>query len=311
MKKIRLYIILLVSLFSKWSLFAQQDPLFSLYMYDKMLINPAFTGSSNWAVGTIKYRSQFSGFTGNPKTQTLNFHTPIQVKHLGLGFKIVNDKLAILSTQNITADVSYHLNLLGGKFSFGIEAGILSRKTDYQKVIVSTLGDNALTELNQKAVSPDLSWGLFYQKKEFYFGFSQYHLIYSPIGQNKTPYNGLKYTGNYYITSGKVFDINKLFNVEPSVLLKLQGGSKPQLDLNLITTYNNMASVGLQYRTDKSINLSAKFSITQNLKIVYSYDHNLNQLSGYTSGSHEILVSYGIKLPPPPTRKEIHPRYYF
>ena len=40
----------------------QLDPLYSLYMFDKVLINPAFAGSSNWVVGTIKYREQARAF---------------------------------------------------------------------------------------------------------------------------------------------------------------------------------------------------------------------------------------------------------
>src|SRR4051812_3365291 len=87
---------------------AQQDAMNSLYMFDKVLVNPAFAGSSNWAVATAKYRDQTVGFGLHEKTQTFNFHSPIQKKHIGLGFKIVNNKLAVLNNLNVAAQLSYH-----------------------------------------------------------------------------------------------------------------------------------------------------------------------------------------------------------
>lgn len=304
MKLIKMYKVIVLLIFLCLKTLAQQEPLYSLYMYDKMLINPAFTGSSNWAVGTIKYRNQFTGFKSNPNTQTLNFHTPIQTKHVGVGFKIISDKIAIVNTMNTAVDFSYHMNFARGKLSFGLEAGVISRKTDFQKVITSSLGDVALTDLNKKTISPDAAWGLFYQRHEFYAGFSQYHLL---------AHNDQKgaFSHNYYFITGKVFDISKKWSVEPNTLIKIQPKNKIQIDLNAILSYDDKASVGVQYRPGSNVNATFKFSITPNLKVAYSYDNTLSKLSNYTSGSHEILISYGIKLPPPPTRKEIHPRYYF
>jgi len=75
MRKLTLHILFIIIIKSS---FGQQDPMYSMYMFDKALINPAFAGSSNWFVGTIKYRNQFIGMTGNPVTETFNIHSPIQ-----------------------------------------------------------------------------------------------------------------------------------------------------------------------------------------------------------------------------------------
>src|SRR6185436_15020640 len=97
----------------------------SMYMFDKMLVNPGFTGSSAWAVTTLKHRTQFAGMDGRPVTQTLNFHSPVQRKHIGLGFKLVNDKLGVVSKINFAGVYSYHLNFAGGKLSLGVEGGLI------------------------------------------------------------------------------------------------------------------------------------------------------------------------------------------
>src|ERR1035437_1355821 len=177
MKKAFLKIIILLLITLNGRIMAQQDPMYSMYMLDKMLINPAYTGSSNWLVGTLKYRQQFIGFDGNPVTETFNFHTPIQKRHIGLGFKIINDKTAVTNNLNASLFYSYHLNFAGGKLSIGLEGGIFNRRVDYPKLILTDPVDNSIPLNAMSSLVPDASFGIYYQKKQFYIGYSDYHLI--------------------------------------------------------------------------------------------------------------------------------------
>jgi type IX secretion system PorP/SprF family membrane protein len=290
---------------------AQQDALYSMYMFDKMLINPAFAGSSNWAVATAKYREQFSGMKGHPTTQTINFHTPIQKKHLGIGFKIINDKIAIINNLNAALLLSYHLNFAGGKLSLGLEAGVFNRKVDYQKTIVTTQEDNSIPKTKQSSLVPDFSYGLYYQKKQCYFGITQYHLLKSKFDFKANNQSKSHLYNQFNFLLGNVFDLSKKFSYEPSILLKIQPSIKPQIDLNVTFYYNDLIGAGIQYRSGDAIVGVLRINILENLKLAYSYDFTISKLSRYTNGNHEIMISYGIKLPPPPSKKEIHPRYYF
>ncbi|MES2760889.1 MAG: type IX secretion system membrane protein PorP/SprF [Bacteroidota bacterium] len=291
-------------------LFGQQDPMYSMYMFDKALINPAYAGSSNWAIGTIKYRNQFTGLSAHPTTQTINFHSPIQRKHIGVGLKVINDKNAIIHNINIGAQFSYHLNFAGGKLSVGLEAGIYNRKINFQKLILNDLNDNAIPGTSKSSLTPDVSYGVYYQKKQFYTGFSQSHLIKGKFNYGENERTSRLYS-HYYFIVGNVFDINKTWSVEPSILLKKQASVAPQIDLNAMLYYDEKIGVGLQYRTRDALVAVLKVNISESIRIAYSYDLTLSKLANYSKGSHEIIISYGIKLPPPPTQKEIHPRYYF
>lgn len=291
--------------------FAQQDPMYSMYMFDKMLINPAYAGSSNWMVGTIKYREQFLGMSGHPVTETFNFHAPIQKKHIGVGLKVVNDKLAVMSNLNASLLLSYHLNFAGGKLSLGIDGGIYNRKIDYQKLILSTQFDNSIPTTAQSSIVPDVSWGMYYQKKQWYAGFSQYHLIKSTFNDKTISSSNSKLASHYYLMAGNVFSPSKYWSWEPSMLLKIQPSSPIQLDINAMVYYKDKIGAGLQYRTGDAMVAILRINVLENLRITYSYDYTLSKLSPFSKGAHEILVSYGIKLPPPPVQKETHPRYYF
>jgi type IX secretion system PorP/SprF family membrane protein len=286
---------------------AQQDPMYSMYLFDKLLINPAYAGSSNWVVATLKHRDQFTGIKGHPKTQTFNIHGPIQKKHIGLGLKVINDKVALMSNLNLTGQISYHLNFAGGKLSAGIEAGIYSRRVNYQELIVNTKNDNSIPTVAASSMVPDASFGLYYQKKQSYLGFSNYHLFKKSFDHSSSAH---LYKHVYFI-AGNTFDVTKKISVEPSLLLKYQAKSALQLDLNVMAYYNDLIGAGLQLRTKDALVAMLKVNITEGLRIAYSYDMTISKLAPYAKGAHEIVISYGIKLPPPPTQKEIHPRYYF
>ncbi|MCE3226831.1 MAG: hypothetical protein K0S32_1382 [Bacteroidetes bacterium] len=293
------------------SSFAQQDALYSMYTQDKMLVNPAFAGSSNWAVGTIKYRSSLTGLGDKFSTQTVNFHAPIQAKHLGFGFKLVNDKRAILNNFNFGIVASYHLNFFGGKLSAGLEGGIFNRRINYDKLVLSARNDQAIPLQATSSTVPDFSFGFHYQKRQFYVGYSLYHLLKSKFDKKEID-NPLSHLyKNNYILIGNVFDVSKEWSVEPSLLLKWQPQSTTQLDINFTACYKDKISGGIQFRTKNAFLVMVKYNITENFKIAYSYDYPLTKFSQISNGAHEIVVSYGVKLAPPPTKKEIHPRYYF
>jgi len=306
---IHTFLVSFVLLFSK-TFYGQQDPMYSMYMFDKMLINPAFAGSSNWIVATLKYRNQYIGINGHPTTQTFNLHAPIQKKHIGLGFKIVNDKMAIMTNLNVTGSLSYHLNFAGGKLSLGLEGGIYNKKINYQDLVLSARHDNALPLTTMSSMIPDASFGLYYQKKQFYAGFSNAHLLAKKFDYGTSTSQARLYKHLYFL-AGTVFELSKDFSVEPSLLVKYQASSALQLDLNTMAYYKDRIGVGLQYRTGDALVTMLRVNITESFRISYSYDISISKLSPYVKGTHEFILSYGIKLPPPPTQKEIHPRYYF
>ncbi len=311
MKKIYLKIIILLLIAFSGRVMAQQDPMYTMYMLDKMLINPAFAGSSSWLVGTLKYRQQFIGFDGNPVTETFNFHTPIQKRHIGLGFKIINDKTGIMNNLNASLFYSYHLNFAGGKLSIGLEGGIYNRTVDYTKLVLTDPADNSLPLTSMSSLVPDASLGIYYQKKQFYIGFSDVHLIKKTFNY-KTKNESKSHLYNHmYLLMGKVFDISDKWAFEPSVLVKYEASAPIQADVNALLSFHDRVAVGIQYRSSDAAAALLKINILDNLRVAYSYDMTISGLSKYSGGAHEIILSYGIKLPPPPAEKEIHPRYYY
>src|SRR6056297_3122803 len=106
--------------------FAQQDVRFSQYTFDKLLINPAYAGSSKWVVGSLKNRTVFSDIEGMPQTNIFSFQGPIQTRNIGLGTKVIHDRVAVTNRLIATAMFSYHIGFGKGKLSFGLEGGVIN-----------------------------------------------------------------------------------------------------------------------------------------------------------------------------------------
>jgi type IX secretion system PorP/SprF family membrane protein len=281
-------------------------------MFDKMLLNPAYAGSSRWIVGSLKNRMQFVNLDGAPTTNVFTFQAPVQVKRIGLGAKIIQDKIAVTNSLIATGFFSYHIGFGKGKLSFGIEGGIVNNSFNYGGLDKFDAVDPAIDVSAESALLPEISTGLFYQTSSFYLGASVYHLFNS---DNKTSALGnsdlYSLKRSFYGIGGYTFELSKKIFLEPGFLLKYAGGSTLQADLNLTLFLFDRLSLGTSYRTGDAVVTLLKVDITRNLKILYSYDIRVSNLANYSKGSHEIGISYGIELLPPPEQKVIHPRFYF
>jgi type IX secretion system PorP/SprF family membrane protein len=309
--KINPIVFLIIFLLFSHQITAQQVPQYTMYMFDRAVINPAYAGSSDYMVYTLKHRNQFVGMEGAPTTQVFNFHMPIQRRTMGIGAKFMHDKIAIMQSIQASAYYAYHLNLSGGKLSLGLEAGINRRTINYAGLNLHHQFDNVLPAGISSAIVPDVSWGIYYSKQDFYIGFSQIHMLNARFTENEEITSDSRMYNHTNLLIGHAKELNNKLSFQPSVLVKLLPANLLQLDFNALIYYNNLAAIGIQYRTSDAIIALLRFNIGDDLRISYSYDITTSKLSPYSKGAHEILVSYGIKLPPPPTQKEIHPRYYF
>ncbi len=294
------------------SLSGQSEPVYSQYMYDKVLVNPAYAGSSRWIFGSVKYRNHLYGLEGAPSTSLFTFHMPIQKKSMGTGVKVVWDQIAVTNSLQMSFLYSYHIGFGNGKLSFGLEGGMIRRTAGFQDLIRYHQIDPSIPEEQAIAMVPDFSTGLFYQSENYYAGVAAYHLL------NPKKTGALGGTGHvfdleqtYYFLGGYIFELSRTFSLEPSTLVKFMQPEQIQADINVNLIYNDRIIFGGSYRLGNFAALMCKFNITEGLRVAYSYDLNISNLSSYSSGSHEVMISYGVKLLPPPEKKEIHPRYYF
>ena len=86
-----------VALFSLTDANAQQEPLYTQYMFNTISVNPGYTGTRNALNMVFLSRLQWVGLEGAPRTNTFSMHTPILNQKMGVGFSVVDDNIGRVS----------------------------------------------------------------------------------------------------------------------------------------------------------------------------------------------------------------------
>lgn len=299
MNTIRKGILLLTLLGGSIVCNAQYDPLFTQYMFNEMFINPAYAGSRDAISTTALYRNQWVGIEGAPKTQTLSIHAPIKNKRIGLGLGVMNESIGVERKVGIFGNYAYRLMTSDeGRLAFGLQGGIINLKEYYLDVITHDQGDEQFSQNVQKVV-PNVGFGIYFNTKKFYAGFSVPRLIENYID----PTDGLEIKNkmtvqnwHYFITSGYVFDLNPSVKLKPMTMIRASDGAPVQVDISLAAYFKETFWFGSTFRSGDAVALFVQVNLTKQLRLGYSYDYTLTKLNNYGSGSHEITLGYDIPL---------------
>jgi len=274
------------------SVSAQQKVQFTQYMFNGLVLNPAYAGVDEALNLTFIQRKQWSGIEGSPSTQTLSAHTLFKKKHLGMGFSIVNDKIGVHRNLSVLTSYAYHLKVAEKSYlSVGLQAGVRSSKSNYGLVMSNTTTDPKLTNAPISYASLDLGMGLYFRSPRLHVGLSAPEFLPDRFMLNDTTAVEIS-NANFLLFSKYIIPINENWDFEPSVLLKYHKGTPLSYDLNLNTIYRKVLTLGLSYRKNESIDFMLKGQITPQLQFGYSYDYPFGEVSKMSSGSHELMLNY-------------------
>lgn len=308
MKKfVSLFFILAFSVLSK----AQQDPQYTMYMFNMMSINPAYAGTMDHTDATLLGRKQWVNYPGAPQTISFNIHSPVYYDKIGLGLSAVNDKLGVLNYNTINFAFSYHAKFKKSILSLGLQPSVSQLTSNLSSLKMDAPGsipvaDNAFQNITQ--IDLRAGGGLFWYNNNGYLGISTPLLAKVKVGGSSSgsvlPYSSKPHL---FLTGGYVFEINPTLQLKPSTLIKYANGTPLEFDINCNLYFYDLIGVGASLRSFDSMDGIIEYKINKNLKIGYAYDYTLTNLRNYNSGSHEIMLNwqFGFK-----KGKILTPRYF-
>ena len=304
MKKIilTLFVTGLVTLHAK----AQQDVMVSQYMFNGLLLNPAYAGSHNYFTSTLMHRSQWIKLEGAPVTSTLAIDGPIKNKNMGLGLIVFHDQIGATDQTDIHANYSYHLRLGKGKLAFGIKAGVSRYMYNTDQLVYWDQTDNVYLEgKKQTAWLPKFGFGTYYYTEKWFAGLSIPTLL--AYDKNYTfgadVNNSALVDRHYMATCGIIFKLNEDFKMKPSTLIKYVPTAPLQADLNMHILYKDQFWLGASYRTGDAVVAMIEYQTNFKLRVGYSFDFTLSNIRRYSSGTHEIMLAYDFGKNSSPTGK--------
>ncbi len=287
---------------------AQQDPLFSQYTFNKLLVNPAYAGSRDGLNITMVNRAQWVNIDGAPNTLTLSAHTAGKKDRVGMGFYLNRDVLGPTVNNSFMATYSYKIPTIKGFFAFGLQGGVNYFDFDYSQMNLRD-EDYLYDPSNIRRVSPDLNFGMYYQTNTFFAGLSSKHLLENDYGfvfeDNKTSFTRL--IRHFYFMTGTVWELSENIRLRPSTLVKFASGAPLQIDINASFLLKNSMMIGASFRTEKAMSFMAELALTDEIRLGYSYDIYFNELQLYNYGSHEIRLTFDINIFEP---RMVTPRYF-
>lgn len=296
MKQYLLFILLFIAVLSGKS---QQLPLYSQYMMNGFLLNPAMAGSKDFIPIALTVRQQWVGLKGAPQTYALSGHAaPFLNKAMGVGGYIYNDNFGPISRTGLLASYAYHLKLGSkNKLAFGMSLSAFQYKIDESQLTLTNPNDAAINYNVDKKIVPDANFGAYFYSQKYWAGIAVAQLLQWKIDVGQADVQN-KMVRHYFVNAGYKFDLNKYvknFELEPSILVKATEMRSPlQLDINLKGYYKKNYWLGVSYRTSDAmiVLLGVKYN---KYYFGYAFDYTLSNISNYVKGgSHEIMVGINI-----------------
>ena len=269
---------------------AQQDPMYTQYMYNTLSVNPGYAGSRGALSITGLVREQWVGIKGAPSTQTLTLSSPIYSDNMGLGLSVINDNVGPIHQTMLFADYSYSIQTTeNAKLAFGLKAGVNVFQADLLSLHPNQTGDAAIYNISNRLL-PNVGVGAYYYSDKGYVGISAPKLLQHNLKTGETSES--KERRHYFLIGGYVFDLSESLKLKPSFLVKAVQGAPVSIDVTANLFIHDKLGIGLAHRLDDSFSGLLQYYFTPQFRVGYAYDFTMTELRHYNSGSHELMLGY-------------------
>jgi type IX secretion system PorP/SprF family membrane protein len=272
-------------------------PVYSQYLQNGLLINPAYAGSRDVLSLFSSYRRQWEGIPGSPKSETISIHSLLKNDRVGLGLSGQFFQYAS-GTSNLTsvyADYAYHLRMGKGKLSLGLKAGFDMSKTDYSQLrLVNGNQADPAFKSEETYTLPNVGAGVYYYGTKFFLGAAVPQFLSYIASGGKPGFNSFT-DFNVYISAGGLVTFSRAFKFKPSVFVDypVQDGKNMRIDLNGNFIINDFLWLGGSWRTTEEVAVGiVQFQLNPQIMFGYSYDYPVGRMNTYSKGSHEIVLRY-------------------
>ena len=292
MKKVYIVLILGLAATVAW---CQQRPLQSLYMFDPLLVNPAYAGTQTQLSATAIFRNQWVNLEGAPQTFTATAHSGFMQNRVGLGVIMAKDVIGIHDDLSFYGVYAYKINLdKTTSLSMGLQGGFNNFKSDYNKLILKNPGDPNLAGTTQKFL-PNIGAGVYLRHRSYYIGLSVPYLINNKLVYFNETQSLSKQHRYYYLMGGFAKQLTPYVQIIPSALIRLQEKAPLSFDLNTTVVLYKTVGLGVSYRLGNGAVGLFELQLNENFHVGYAYDFTTSDLNQYSNGTHEIMVNYRIK----------------
>jgi len=272
-------------------------PVYSQYLQNGLVINPAYSGTREVLSGFLSYRMQWMGTSGAPLLQSLSFHSPLKNDKVALGLLAQFMQYGTTKSTSIYGNYAYHIKLKTGKISFGLKAGVDLSNTDYTGLLLNDPDDPVFRTNDQSLVLPNVGAGVYYFSDRFFAGLA----VPSFLNYRRTssgsaaPYHSFDQY-EFIMSAGALFPITPVLKFKPSVLVDYSLDETQQLkqfDINANFIIADLIWAGGSWRISEKVLVGIlQVQVNQQLMFGFSYDYPFGSMNSYSKGSTEFILRY-------------------
>lgn len=304
---------------------AQQLPIYSQYMMNGFLINPAVAGHEGYTAINVTGREQWVGFKDAPGTYAVSFQSRLlknsyisrsasvrrrkrvmsRSGRVGYGVYAFTDMAGAFNRTGLQGSYTYHIPIDNSQLSFGVSLTGYQFKINEDKISLLDIDDHLLLHTKKSAIIPDANFGVYYTDQHIYAGISAMQLFQTPLklgADQDGP--GFRMIRHYFAMAGYRFELSRDILMEPSFLFKTTEKFIAQLDVNVKMYFQENYWAGLSFRTGGSYSISeesingkgSSAIIMAGLRVDkyyfgYAFDYTFSAIGSRTLGSHEIMAA--------------------
>lgn len=301
--------VLVLCLLSTFEGRAQVTPVYSQYLMNPLVINPAYTGTRGNLSTSLSYRTQWMGIEGAPTFQSFTAHAPLKNDRVGLGLLVHNMSFGKTKATRFYGHYSFHIHLPKGRVVLGLKGGLDMTNTNLTGLNLQDANDPAFVDGVSSYMLPNFGFGAYYYSESVFVGFSVPELLSYREAADRSGYEFYHDMQNYRMTlfGGGLIEASSFFKIKPSFLLQYMLDRPLRADLNLNFILGDLVWLGGSYRLGEEAFVGMlEFQVSPQFKLGYAYDYAFGRLNTFVNGTHEVILRYefGYQL------KAANPRYF-
>jgi len=280
------------------NLYGQQVPFYNHYLINPFVYNPASTGASDYVNASFVRNQRYSSFGSTAVNNYLTVEGPIAKGNMGLGLIVAHQSQGIQQQLMSSLNYSYKLKINEEQnIRFGVSAGVLDNRIDYNQINAQEINDPYLTGLRPTAPVFDMNVGLMYNWKDLRIGISVPQIIGGKVKYAREKSRGYYQLERHYMMSLEYdFHVGEKFIVRPNAVLRYMPNIPLQYDVTAMALYNNMIWASATYKSDYAVQFNAGVRVFDFLRVGYSYELLIGSIKQYNTGmNHEIFLGFSFK----------------
>ncbi|HZY82958.1 MAG TPA: type IX secretion system membrane protein PorP/SprF [Cyclobacteriaceae bacterium] len=268
---------------------AQQDPIQSQYLMNPLVLNPSYAGINNNMQVNAGYRLQWMGLDASPRTLNLNGAVSVVDNKAGVGATLLQDKIGATTITEFQAAFAYKLKLQNDiTFSFGMQGGVLSFKTDNNQLHIRDAGDDAFPEGVTRSSNINLGAGATLMSEKFIVGLSVPRMLPSKVNSGSQQFE--LYNQHFYLFGSYIYNINERLRFKPTVLLRGVKGAPLSADVGLNLNLNLVHTAGIFVRNLNTYGVLLQTILSEKFRLGYVFELPSSKSVGSQFTTHEITL---------------------